>query len=150
MRNAVYAVFTLLAVAASATAGGLETRDGWIRWLPAGVPMAGYFTVKNTGADSVDITGAESDAFASVSLHETVRGADGTTRMRPIDLPLTVDAGDSVTFEPGGYHLMLKRPRRELSPGDTARITLNRASRPSITMMFEVRSAVGEREGQGQ
>lgn len=145
MRTALILIATLVFSATATAAGsGPEIREAWIRWLPAGVPMAGYFTVTNTTSQTMNLTGAASEAFGKASLHEAVKRDDGSTRMRPIDLPLTIQPGQTISFEPGGYHLMLMQPRRELRPGDSVRITLRQESGPAATAVFSVRSATGE------
>ena len=66
---------------------------------------AGYFVLHNNGSEAIRIVAASSPEFASVSLHESIV-TDGLSHMEAI-ATLEVAAGESVTLEPGGKHLML-------------------------------------------
>jgi copper(I)-binding protein len=59
---------------------------------------------------------------ASVELHETTMGSDGTMSMARIDR-LDLPADGSLVLEPGGYHLMLVDADR-LEVGETVEVTL--------------------------
>jgi copper(I)-binding protein len=48
---------------------------------------------------------------------------DGVMSMHPIKT-LVLDANDMVTLKPGGMHLMLMKPTRELKIGDEVKIML--------------------------
>ena len=147
MRRLIQATCLFVAVgssAATAQAEDVEVRNAWVRWLPGGAPMAGYFVLENLGQDAIALTGASSAAYGSASLHETVQHDDETTSMQPIDLPLMVAGESSVRFEPGGYHLMLRQPQRSLSPGDRIRIEFATASGRPVQATFTVRSPTGE------
>lgn len=135
---------SMVLFAGSASAGGTELRDAWIRWLPAGAPMAGYFTLENGTGRAIALTGAASVGYGSVTLHRTVGAEDGSTSMEPVDLPLEIPPGSGITFEPGGYHLMLMQPRRAIAPGDRVRITLRTQSGEQLSREFEVRTATGQ------
>ncbi len=76
------------------------------RPLP-GVRMgAGYFTLRNTTSQRIAISRVSSPDFASVSMHESVL-EDGISRMYELQ-EVVILPGQSVTFEPGGKHLMIR------------------------------------------
>ena len=113
---------------------------GWLRSPPMPMPMmAGFARIGNPCASAVAITGAESDAFERVELHET-RVVDGVSRMRAVDR-LEVDAAGEAVLRPGGLHLMLMRPVAPLAAGDTARVEFILADGRRIGATFEVRAA---------
>jgi periplasmic copper chaperone A len=115
--------------------------NGWIRWLPGGIAMAGYATIVNTGAKPVAVVGARSAAFGDVSLHQTVR--TGTqVEMRPVER-LTVPAHATVVFETAGYHLMLSAPKRPVEPGSSVPISLLLHGGETLTAQFDVRNPGG-------
>lgn len=146
-KSALSALFALLALSAGATASSepeIEVSGAWVRWLPGGAPMGGYFELRNDGPETLALTGASSPAFGSVSLHETVSISDGMTSMRPLPLPLEVPPGGQVEFEPGGYHLMLREPQRSIKPGDEVTITFEGGADVRIPVTFDVRSITGE------
>lgn len=101
----------------------LEFSDGWIKNLPAAVPVrAGYMTIHNPGSRVVSIVSLHSDAFASVEIHET-RMLDGMMRMDPVPM-LTIAPGETVQLAPGGLHLMMMQPAQPTRPGEVHRITI--------------------------
>lgn len=110
-----------IAFAAVAPAGAGEClpqwRDGWVRLLPANMPMtAGFGSIENPCPEPVEIVGVSSPAFGDVSLHET-RIVDGVSRMQALP-SLRIAAGDTATLAPSGLHLMLMQPRAPLQAGD--------------------------------
>lgn len=114
----------------------------WIRWLPAGVPAAGYLTLANTGTKTLILRSASSPAYADVSIHRTVTHA-GVEEMRPVtDLKLAPH--QTLPFESTGYHLMLMEPRDPAPAiGTTVPITLHFSDGSILTVPFEVRKAGG-------
>jgi len=76
--------------------------------IPGMQMTAAYFTLTNNTTQTIKITRATSPDFESVEMHETVL-EDGMTRMYALG-DLTILAGATVIFEPGGKHLMLIRP----------------------------------------
>lgn len=98
-------------------------RGCWIRLLPEEAPSAGYFDILNHGDRPVVLTGVETDAFASSMLHETQHndwGATGVVMVPRVMVPAHGELG----FMPGGYHVMLERPRRGLHIGDRLMLSL--------------------------
>ncbi|HSX62875.1 MAG TPA: copper chaperone PCu(A)C [Tahibacter sp.] len=140
---------SLLLIAAAAFAGAvhadgrLAIEDAWIRAAPPGAAMlAGYATLRNAGDAPLVVRGARSDAFGSVSMHAT-RIEDGVARMREIEA-ITLAPGERVVLEPGGRHLMLMRPARELARGAAAAIVFEVGDGASTTTAdFIVRDAPG-------
>ena len=129
----------LLAFSCSATgAGKLSIDNAWIRTPPPGMRMlAGYALLHNAGDASVAVTAAASADFGSASLHES-SARDGVERMRPVDR-VEIAAGASVTLAPGGMHLMLMQPRRELKAGDRVAVRLRTAEGMDVEADFVVR-----------
>lgn len=97
-----------------------------------------YFTLTG-GGDGDALLGAAVDASiaGSAQLHETVMGSDdsmgdmgghdmgdmGAMSMQPVDA-VHVDAGSTVLFEPGGYHVMLMDLAAPLVADTTFELTL--------------------------
>lgn len=115
-------VLTAVVVACGGSGAGLVVSEARIG-MPTGPNAALYFTVDNhtNGADVLE--GAETTVAASVEIHETVAGDDGTMGMQPVDAPLEVPANGVLVFEPGGLHLMLVDVNR-LEVGDEIEVTL--------------------------
>ena len=85
---------------------------------PGANMSAGYLTIRNNSRETITLTSVTSPQFGHVEIHETTIEND-IARMRPLD-SVTILAGQSVTFEPGGKHLMLMRPEDSF-----AAVTLN-------------------------
>jgi copper(I)-binding protein len=91
---------------AGVPAGSLVVSEAWVRQVPPAARMtAGYLKLRNTGTEPAVIVGAESPMFNAVEIHGTVT-VDGMARMRQQE-SVTVPPGETVSFEPGGLHLML-------------------------------------------
>ena len=129
----------LLAAAAPAWAGSLKVSNGWIREAPPGAMMlAGYATVSNDGAKALTVCKASSPDFDDVSIHRS-SVVNGVSRMEEVPR-LKVPAKGQVRLEPGGLHLMLMDPKRELKAGDRVDIRLG-CGKTAATAAFEVKSA---------
>lgn len=117
---------------------GLDLRDGWIRQAPPrSTVMAGYARLANKGAEPIVVDKAGSPAFGAAELHRTVV-ENGISRMLR-DQPLAIAPGAQAVLEPGGWHLMLFRPARELKAGDQVPVRLEcRGAAQSFT--FTVRA----------
>lgn len=106
---------------------GLVGVDGWIREAPPAAPVrAGYVELRNDGGHDIIVTGARSDAFGAIEIHEMVGEGDMMRMRRLRELPIAAGAG--VSLEPGGKHLMLFRPQQPLAAGDTVIVTLEVAA----------------------
>jgi len=96
--------------------------DAWIQNLPPSVPVrAGYLTIANPDSGPVTIVGLQGDAFARIEIHRSVM-ENGTMRMEPLPR-LEIPAGETMSFEPGGLHLMM-HPRQPTRPGERYRIVI--------------------------
>lgn len=127
------------ATAAADAACAPRIVDGWLRSPPMPMPMlAGFARVVNPCASEIVVTGADSDAFASVELHET-RVEDGVSRMRAVAAMPVPAAGETV-LRPGGLHLMLMHPVAPLAEGDVAEVEFVLADGRRIRAAFEVRA----------
>lgn len=118
---------------------GLKGADGWIREAPPAAPVrAGYLRLHNGSATELVITGARSDAFGAIEIHQMVSDDGGTMRMRPLP-ELVVAAGATVALEPGGAHLMLFRPLRALARGERVPVRLVLAGGDELAVELEQR-----------
>ncbi len=143
--------------------------DVWARTTPESQTNGAiYLTVKNDTDADIDITGAAvpADIGASASLHQTTTertppdtadGASttstsrtpgdgslgdvgGMTSMQAVaDVP--VPAGKTVTFKPGGFHIMVMGLDHLLTAGETFPVTLTLSDGTSLKATVTVRSA---------
>jgi periplasmic copper chaperone A len=85
----------------------IQVTGAWVRppTVPGG-PAAAYFTIKNESGAADALVAVSSSVADSVDIHETKTDSGGMTGMHPVGR-VEVPAGGTVTFQPGGYHLML-------------------------------------------
>jgi copper(I)-binding protein len=122
----------------AAAAGHLVIENGWIRSAPPGATMlAGYGTLHNVGDAPVVVTGADSADFASASLHKSVN-ENGVEHMRALgDVQIAPD--QRVSFAPGGNHIMLMQPKKELRRDESVPIHFVTKGGDSVVGIFVVR-----------
>lgn len=117
-------------------AGDLDVSNPRVRWLPGDLPLAGYFRLDNRGDGARRLTGAASDAFGRVMIHRSIR-EDGQSRMEHVG-EVVVAPGKSVSFAPGGLHLMLMKRRGNIAPGDAVAVELQFDDGERLTVDFRV------------
>lgn len=112
--------------------------DPWIREAPPGASaLAGYLTLENQTDETRRLVGGESPAFGRVELHRTEQD-DGVMRMRQAE-HFEVSPGERFVLTTGGAHLMLMRPKRRLSAGDTVPVVLHFDDGSTVDATFTVR-----------
>jgi copper(I)-binding protein len=134
-------VLAALVLATPVSAADVQVSDAWFRALPAKVPAGGYFTLHNSGAAEVALTGAQTSACAMLMLHRSTQ-TGGMSRMEDV-ASVPVAAGGTVKFAPGGYHLMCMNPSPAMTPGGKVAVTLKFSDGSGTTTNFAVRNAQG-------
>ena len=133
---------TLCTFGARAIAADVAISGAWFRALPSGRPAGGYFTMKNSGSASVQLVAAESAVCRMLMLHQTVSNI-GTSRMKDVK-NVSVPADGTVSFEPGGYHLMCMNPGSAMRPGKSVPVTLVFSDGSKVRVNFTVKNAAGK------
>src|ERR1700687_4491886 len=77
-------------------AASVSVTNAWIRALPAHLPAAAYFSIRNDGDDDLTITGAQSPACGMLMLHQS-SNAGGMDKMQDVE-DITVPAHSSVAL----------------------------------------------------
>lgn len=148
-------VYFLLAAALSAAPvlahdyeiGGLSVEHPYAI-ASTGKTAAGYLSVTNTGTDSDMLVAIETE-FPRADVHRTEKDASGVARMSPVD-GLEIPAGETVTLEPGGLHVMFMGLDRPLAEGDSVHATLVFETAGEIAVEFQVEARSGEEAGGGK
>ena len=136
----------LVLFAVTACSDGLTVSDAYIRGLPPGQAVtAAFMTLTNGLNHECRLVGATSPVAGSAEIHAHTH-QNGTMSMRPVD-EVVLPKGGSVSFEPGGYHLMLFGLQKSLSDGDEHRVTLLFEGCPKVTVTMPVHSVLREKEG---
>jgi copper(I)-binding protein len=128
------------ALAGDATAGNIKITDAWAR-ASAGPAQNGaaFLTVTNGGGEADKLVAAGTDVAATAELH-THLNEGGVMKMRQvpaIDLP----AGQKVTLQPGGYHVMIMGLKAPLKAGETFPLTLTFEKAGKVTVDVAVGAA---------
>ncbi|MFA7623573.1 MAG: copper chaperone PCu(A)C [Pusillimonas sp.] len=127
-------------------AKGVSAQGCWVRLLPAPAPSAGYFVLENDTASEVSLVGAAAPQdYGLLMVHQT-RHENGMSRMAMID-EVPVPANGKLEFKPGGYHIMLEQPRRDVAVGETIQVDLVLKSGEKVVASCEVKPA-GSMPGQ--
>lgn len=113
MKFSVLGVFVALAIALAACGGGgsgsIEVEDARFR-LSRPDLGAGYFSITNSTDEAVTLESVRAAGVGSIELHESLEADDGTMAMEARPNGFEIGAGETVTLEPGGKHLMLFDP----------------------------------------
>ena len=110
-------------VLAQTAAEAVVVDDPYIRAVPPGQPnSASFMGLHNGSGQDHALVAARTPAAQVVELH-THRMKDGMMSMRRID-QVDLPAGEKVSLEPGGLHVMLIGLERKLEPGQEIPLTL--------------------------
>jgi copper(I)-binding protein len=129
----------LTATGSGALAADIKIEKPWMRLIIKARPAGGFFTLHNGTGKAVTLTAASSSACGTIMVHET-KEVDGISKMMHVE-GVKVPAGGTVTFKPGGYHLMCMKPRMEV--GKRVPVTLKFADGTTITAQFPVTGPAG-------
>jgi copper(I)-binding protein len=102
---------------------------------------AAYFTVHNHASSADTLTAISSPLTSNVHLHHYVRSG-GAERMAPL-ARLTTPAHSTGVLVPGGNHVMLMHPKRQLRQGDSITLRLHFTRAGTLTLTVPVVSAAG-------
>lgn len=124
---------------ACAESAPLQATGAWIAEAPPGAQvMAGYVRLSNRGSEALLCDAVSGTDFGAAEIHRTVieDGRSHMLRGQQIEVPV----GGSAELAPGGLHLMLFRPQRELPAGTRTTLVLDCGEhRPSIEFIIRPR-----------
>jgi periplasmic copper chaperone A len=145
---------------AGASVGGISVSDPWARATAEGQANgAVYMVLKAEDADRLVSASVPASVAAAAQIHEVVavesdemsgemsgdasggmemEGMDATMRMQEMMDGLPLPAGETVTLEPGSYHVMLLELAAPLAVGDEVEVTLQFAEAGEITITAPV------------
>lgn len=134
-----------LMIAAPASAetyrqGTLEVIDPWSRPAAAKMNGAGFMRIANRGRAPDRLLRIETPAARKAEIHRSTL-KNGVAGMQRLDQGVAIGPGQAVSFEPGGYHVMLRGLAKAQKGGDRTPATLVFASGTRVEVAFEVRGA---------
>lgn len=119
----------------------LTVSDVWGRPSPSAATNAAfYLTISNPTGEADQLTSADSSACGATELHEMYDKGDGVMGMRPVE-GIEIPAGDTVTLQPGGFHVMCIDRLEDFSPGDGVPLTLQFRNAGTITVDATIRES---------
>lgn len=102
----------------------ISISDAYVRAVPPGSEStAAFLTITNKDRADVSLTNAKAKISDAVELHNHVN-VDGHMMMRPVD-GIAIPGTQTVSLEPGGYHIMFINLREKLNEGDEVEIKLS-------------------------
>jgi periplasmic copper chaperone A len=105
-----------------------------------GRPTAGYLIIENGGPNAETITAVTSPDFGRVELHDSIQEG-GMMKMVALERP-EVPGNGQLQFAPGGKHVMLFDPKRELNNGDSVKVTFTFSNSGPIETNFVVLTTI--------
>lgn len=113
----------LSTLSAPAFAADVSVNDAYARTVPPGQPnSAAFMQITNNGDTAITVTGASTSAADVAELHTHTQD-NGIMRMRRLD-GIELPAGQTVSLQPGGLHVMLIGLEKNLSEGESVDLTL--------------------------
>ncbi|WP_428644446.1 copper chaperone PCu(A)C [Roseibium sp.] len=113
---AALAFVSLSALADDYKAGDLTLNHPWTRATPPNAKAGGGFVeIVNNGTETERLIAVSSNAAARTEIHE-MAVTDGVMTMRPLAGGIDIPAGETVSLQPGGLHIMfmgLNEPFKE-------------------------------------
>jgi len=155
MTRTVFIVATVLAAwaalpaqAEDVTVGGLKISAPWARATPKGASVGGgYMKITNSGTAPDRLVGGTTDISDSFEVHE-MKMEDGVMKMRPVANGLEIKPGQTVTFDPSGYHMMFVDLKKQLVQGERFKATLEFAKAGKVDVDFTI-EGIGAQIGGG-
>jgi len=130
------------AQAADYDVGSIHIAQPWARATPKGASSgAGYMTITNKGTAPDRVSCVSSDASAQCQIHSMTMDG-GVMKMRPVEGGLEIKPGQTVTLEPGGFHVMFVNLAHPLQQGQTVKATLKFDQAGTVDVQYPV-AAIG-------
>jgi len=132
----------LSAQAADYDVGSIHIATPWARATPKGASAgAGYMTITNKGTAPDRVSCVSDDASAQCQIHSMTM-EDGVMKMRPVEGGLEIKPGETVTLQPGGYHVMFVGLTHPLDPGRTVDVKLKFDTAGTVDVQYPI-AAIG-------
>jgi len=123
-------------------APGISLTDAVVQ-LPAvdGRPGVAYFTLSQGSGAARKLAAVHIDGVGRAELHES-KMANGVSSMKPVT-EVAIEAGKTLSFAPGGYHVMLFDIDPALKAGGTAELTISLDNGDKATAVAKIQSVGG-------
>lgn len=122
---------------AGSTSGKIEVHDAIVAVPPNPSQAAVRFVIENGTDVDDELVAASSPVAERTEVHKSDVDDEGRSTMEAVP-SLAIPAGESVTFEAGGLHVMLTGITEELTAGETVPLTLTFEEAGDIAVTVEV------------
>jgi copper(I)-binding protein len=127
--------------------GSLRIDHPWARATPKGASVGGgYLSITNTGSTPDTLIGGSSPVAKKLELHEMSMDK-GIMKMRALPAGVEIKPGETVTFQPSGYHVMFVGLNQPLKQGERIPATLDFAKAGQVKVEFSVEGIGAMRPG---
>jgi copper(I)-binding protein len=142
-RTPIFALVMLAAVLAQPALADVVGSEGWSRATPPGAKEAvGYLVLKNNGDEERKLLKITTSISDEVRIHRSSISSEGVAQMWPVGF-LRLEPGESLRFEPNGYHIMFSGLKKPLKAGDKVPLLLQfDGFEKAFTVILEVRPLV--------
>ena len=151
---AVCAIAIALSLAVPAAAHGFKVDDltighPWTRATPGGAKIGGgYLSITNNGTTPDRLTGVSLSVADRGEIHE-MKLDGGVMTMRPLANGIEIKPGETVKFEPGGYHVMFMDLKEPLKEGTMVKgqLQFEKAGKVDVEFKVDAIGATGRKSG---
>jgi copper(I)-binding protein len=123
----------------------IHLENGWVRVseysAEAGGMTGAFAEISNHTANDVTLVGGSSPSAMMVEVHEVVM-VGGEMKMQAKDGGIVIKAGETITLEPGGLHVMLMGLKAPLLGGETVSLTLDFDGADDITVEWPAKASL--------
>ncbi len=138
-RIALIALVVALVAGACGGSDDISIEEPWGRPSPMSEGNAAFYMDITGGADDDTLTAASTDACGVVELHETSMNDEGVMSMRHLPSGIPIPAGETVSLEPGGLHIMCMMVTEPLETGQMIDLDLEFSSGETMAVEVEIR-----------
>ncbi len=130
-------LYSTFGMAATMSANALSISNPVIRAVPPNsANSAVYLLITNSGKDDKQLVAVSTPVAKMSELHRTVDRDGMMVMVRQEAVPLP--AGESVSFEPGGLHLMLMGLKKNLVEGEWLPVTITLSDGENMSFVAQV------------
>ena len=141
--NGIFALTIIFLFSSAFAADNIMVHNAWIRSAPPNAKvLAAYMLIMNKSDEPIALTSVSSRLFEKVHIHKTEM--EGGMMKMVLQKQLDILAGESLLLEPGGYHLMLMKPKSVPQVGEQVDLELKFDNGKTLSINVPVRAAKGE------
>lgn len=144
---AALAIVSTGAHAQDASVGNMKISAAWSRATPKSASVGGgYMKITNAGNEADRLVGGSSEVASRFEVH-AMSMDNGVMKMRSIPNGIEIKPGQTVTLDPGGYHIMLVGLKKQLVQGERFKVTLEFAKAGKVDVDFKIEGIGARRSG---